>query len=218
MAILRSDIVTNVRELMDDTDIDAASITNAANWFVQELCNNNHLRIMEDSATLSGLDDATTLAFPITMQTMVDLYVTSPTVYNLKELYMPYGEFMKLYADFATATPMKVRQWTDWGNAMRFAAPLDGAHTIKIDFLRKPVKMVSDANECEIPDNYDEMVYLGTKVRLMDVNEDYAEANQERDNKLTPLVTAFVRNESRGQIKTGPVVIRTNRRRTSRDY
>ncbi len=213
MSITRADIVSNVRDLMDDDQLDATLITNAANWFVDELANNNQLRMFEDSDTLTALQAATTLAFPTTMATMISLYTTVPQVYDLTHYYVPYGDFIRRYADFATATQTGAYQWTDFGNGVRFAAPLNAAHTFQCDFIRFPVKMAIDADVCEIPDNYEEMVFIGTKVRIMDINEDYAEANQERTIKLDPLVATFKKNESRGQIKTGPNVMRTNRRR-----
>ncbi len=49
----------------------------------------------------------------------------------------------------------------------------------------------------------------------MEIDEDYAEGDQER-SLLDPLVTTFIRNEARGGGKTKPTVIRTNRRGAQR--
>lgn len=206
-----SDIIASVRRLLQDDQYDAAVITEAANWFVYELFNNNHTRLMEVSTTLEGAAGDTLIDFPDDMVAWTTIYLTVPQVYDLKETYLQYGDFMRSYANFATATPGIARNWTDFGNAIRFAQPLSVSHTLNLDYLREPVPMVSTSDDCEVPLRYAELVAKGSKARVMEIDEDYAEAAQER-NLLSPLVTTFIRNEARGGGKTKPTVIRTNRR------
>lgn len=217
-----TDIITAVRDLLDDDAYDATKITRAANWFVYELANNNRLRMFESSDLLSSISGDTTADFPADMITLISVYATVPQVYDMSGNYVAYGDFMKSYANFATATAAQAYNWTDFGNAMRFSAPLNAAHSFQVDYIREPVPMVDTGDDCEIPDRYEELVCKGTLARVMEINEDYAEASQERDN-LAPLMTTFVRNEGRGQIKTGPNIMRTNRGRAtgynvSRDF
>lgn len=210
----RADIVGWVRDLLVDDQYDEDLITQAANWFVNELCSNNHLRIMENSEELFASQGDTEVEFPDDMKTLIKegFYCTVPRVFDMAEYYTSYGDFMKNYANFASASQSQVRNWTDFGNKARFSAPLNADHTFQCDYLRTPVDMEEDTDECEIPDRYGELVAKGTLARIMEINEDYAEARQERDN-LEPLVTTFIKNESRGGFKTGPNVIRTNRGR-----
>lgn len=208
--ITRADIVSALRDLLSDDQAEAALITRAANWFVDELCNNNHLRIMEASTTMAGVQADTTLDFPTDLVTRINIYLTVPQIYDMENGYISYGDFMKGYANFATATQAQAQIWTDYGNAMRFAAPLNAAHTFHIDYLREPVKMAADADICEIPGRYEELIYKGTLEKLMKINEDYDYASQELEG-LEPLRTTFIRNESRGGGKTRPTIIRTGR-------
>lgn len=210
----RAEIVAAVRDMLDDPDYDADRITRAANWFVYELANNNRLRLFEESDTLSVPSGATTSDFPADMVTLISLYLTSPQTYNLMTNYVEYGQFMNSYANFATATATTLYQWTDFGNAMRFSAPTSAAHTIQVDYIREPVAMEEDGDECEIPDRYMELVCKGALARVMEINEDYAEASQERDN-YAPLMTTFIKNESRGGLKIGPTVMNTRRGRSN---
>lgn len=210
----RTQYVTAVRGLLVDDQYDETLIIQALNWFVYELCNNNHLRIMENSEELTASQGDTELEFPEDMMTLVKegFYLTSPQVIDMGPNYVDYGYFMKNYANFASATQARARVWTDFGNMARFAAPLNADHTFQCDYLREPASMEEDEDECEIPDRYSELVAKGTLARIMEINEDYAEAQQERDN-YAPLMTTFIRNESRGGFKTGPNIVRTNRGR-----
>jgi len=203
-------IIASVRRLLQDDEYDATVITEAANWFVYELFNNNHTRLMETSTTLDGALNDTLVDFPDDMLAWVTIYLTIPQVYDLKHSYQDYGDFMASHANFATASSGQARDWTDFGNAMRFAQPLNGSHTFNLDYIREPVPMEELTDDCEVPGRYIELVAKGTKARVMEIDEDYAEAAQER-TLLDPLVTTFIRNEARGGGKTKPTVIRTNR-------
>lgn len=210
----RADIVGWVRGLLVDDQADEDLITQAANWFVDELCNNNKLRIMEASELLTASAGDTDVELPDDLKTMMKdgFYMTTPQVADMQPGYMNYREFMRSFANFASATAAQLSSWTTFGNTLRFSAPLNVAHEFQLDYYRKPVQMEEDDDECEISDNYQELVSKGTLARMMEINEDYAEASNERGN-LEPLVTAFIRNESRGGLISGPIQINAGRTR-----
>lgn len=210
-----ADIKTSVRQLLQDDQYDGDVIANAANWFVYELFNNNRTRLMEDSTTLTVSAGETTVDFPDNMLAWISIYATAPSVFDMSDNFSEYGAFMTNHAGFATASAARADVWTAYGNAMRFAAPLSVEHTFQVDFVREPVPMEADSDDCEVPDRYAELVARGSKARVMEIEEDYQYAQQERD-LLAPLVTAFIRNEARGGGKTKPTVIRTRRTRNSR--
>lgn len=206
------DIINAVRILLQDDQYDRATIVQAANWFIYELANNNKLRIFEDSDTLDATSGDTTLPFPDNLMAWIEIYATAPSVFQMTDNFREYNPFMGAHANFATATAARASSWTSFNNAMRFAAPLNADHTFQVDFVREPVAMVQDSDDCEIPGRYAELVARGTKARILEIEEDYDYAQQER-NALEPLVTTFIRNESRGGGKTKPTVIRTRRGR-----
>lgn len=209
--------IQSVQKLLQDDQFDPGIITDALNWFVYEVANNNRLRMFEDSDTLESYAGDTSVDFPSDMLAWISVYTTSPQVYSVAESEVDYQDFMRNNANFATSVPARLGAWTAFGNAMRFAAPLNVDHSFQIDYVREPVPMVRANDTCEIPDRYSELVSKGALARVMEVNEDYAEASQERSN-LEPLMTAFIRNESRGGGKTRPNVIRTNRRKRRGDW
>jgi hypothetical protein len=215
--LVGTDIITSVQGLLEDTAYPAATILEAANWYVNELYLTVRTRRMEASEELFPSAGDTELELPDDIQTLLDLTVTSPQAYNLMDNYVEYGDFVRRYPGFATSTASQLRYWTDFANGMRFAAPLDVAHTVHCDYLREPVPMAETTDTCEVKTLYGELVSKGTLARLMEINEDYDEAAVERKN-MKPLVAMFTRNEGRGRIKIGPTVIGTNRGHSRGSY
>lgn len=204
------DIKTGVRGLLVDTDYDETLIAQAANWVIYELFASYRLRMAESSDTLTALLNSTTLDYPSDLLTTIEIYSTSPVIQDMSRFEMNYKDFMATHAGFATATAQRVREWVDYGRAMRFSAPLSEATTFQIDYLRTPDTMEDDGDACELSRIYEELVDKLTLARIMEINEDYAEAQQERSN-AAPLLTTFIRNEARGGGKVGPQKIRQNR-------
>jgi len=220
--MILSDIRFSVRNRLDDTSFDQSTVDEAINFVHDEVFNEHRIRFMETNDDLFVSPNDTTADMPDDMQTLINVHVTSPIVYNILNKYMEYGDFMKAYPGYMTYTPSEVYLWTDFGNAMRFASPVLAATTINIDYLRRPQLLVGDDDISDIPDQYKEMVVLGALARCMERNEDYGEASSERNN-YNALKTTFIRNEGRGGIKLGPTIMRTNRRgrgsyRADRDF
>lgn len=212
--ITLGEIRTAVRRKLDDAQYDAATIDEAANDFQNELFTSHRIRQMEKSAELSVLAGDTSLDMPSDFLTMLELIVfDSSTQYrSIKDDYVGYNEFMRSHANYSIATRQRISRWTDFGNGLRFIAPSNGDYSLALDYLRQPKQMTRDSDKSEIKRVYKELIVLGTLARVMEVNEDYAEGSQERD-KLDGLITTFVRNEGRGQMKIGPNIMNTRRRR-----
>lgn len=208
------DIVDKVRGKLGDTQFDSSLILDAANWFVNQLFFNTQTRMMESNDTLFGSAGDTVIDMPDDFQTYIDSSVISPQIYEMKDYRLEQATFRKRFPGWQAPTTIAgaISYWTDFNNQMRLSQPLLADTTIDIDYCRQPTIMTSLTDTCEVPDLYQELVVLGSLYRCMDTNEDYPEAAQEIGN-LSPLVTAFIASEARGQMRTGPVIIRSNRRR-----
>lgn len=202
-----------VRQNLDDPEYSASTIDAAINWFQFELFNNTRTSLMETSGTLSPTINATNIALPADLQVLTNATVTSPTVYNIWKNKYEQQTFDLYFPNYTVATTSYLYNWCIYGRTMRFSAPLKSNTTIAIDYIRRPVKATDAAPTLEIPDQYEELATLGAQARVMEVNEDFAEAAQIRNN-MEPLVTAFIRNEARGGQTAGPTIIRSNRRRS----
>lgn len=212
MELTLQDIVDGVQGLLQDDQFDESLIRLAANWWVYEMFNDTKTRLMETSDTVTAQAGDTTASYPSDLMHIIGVYVTAPRVFQLSDP-MEYKSFMNNYANFATATRREVSVWTPYGNEMRFSAPVNADTSFQIDYLREPEPMVNMSDVCEVPYRYSELVMKGTLARCMEINEDYEEAAQERDNYASQYTT-FKRNEGRGGGKIGPAsVMRTNRGR-----
>lgn len=216
-------ILQNVRQLvrakLDDMQFDASKVDSAINWFIFELLNNNRISFMEDSTNIPFNQGDTEVSLPADYQVGTNIIVTISGVeaYNIWKNRVEYVDFMSRFPGFSVATQQRIREWTFYGKKIRFSGPSIESGNLFVDYVKRPVKATGDNDVLVIPDNYEEMVVIGATARVMEMNEDYAEAAQERQNN-EPLVTAFIRNEARGQQQAGPLVIRTNRRGRDRDW
>lgn len=206
-----SDVRQSIRSRLDDSQYDQATIDEAINFVQFSIFNEHAIRFMETTDDVYVSAGDTSADLPDDIQTLLNVHLTSPQVYNLLTHYMEYGDFMKAYPGYATYTASQIYTWTDFAGAMRFAAPASTDAVISVDYMRVPALLINDSDVLDIPDNYKEMVVLGGLARCMERNEDYAEASSERNN-YAQLLTGFIAAEGRGQLKAGPTIIRSNRR------
>ena len=203
-----ANIRASVGRKLDDPSFDVATIDEAANDFQFELFNDNRIRFMEKNVQLEVLANATSKDLPTDFMTLINLIVAGRNI--TKTGYISYDDFMQNNPSYATVSPQSINEWTFFGEGIRFAGPVDVSSTLSVDYMRSPAVMTLATDTCELPINCRELMTLGTLVRVMEINEDFNEANDQRD-KLDSLRTAFIRNYGRGWEKTGGVVIKTNR-------
>jgi len=207
------DVRQAVRSNLDDMQYDATKIDQAINWFQNELFNNTRTALMETSATLNLAQGASSVALPTDLQVILDMTVTSPgSAYSINKNKLDSTTFAQRYPDYTGYSQQAASEWAVYGRSLRFSAPVSAATVIRLDYVRRPVPATLNAPTLEAPDQYFELYVLGAQARIMEINEDFAEAAQIRGN-LDPLVTTFIRNEARGGIISGPTIMRSNRRR-----
>lgn len=210
--MLITDVRQAVRSNLDDMQYDGSKIDSAINWFQNELFNNTRTSLMETSTNLLPSAGASEIDLPANLQVMTNLTVTAPTVYSIWGYRTQQQTFDRDFPGFSTYASRALRETSIYGRKLRFSAPLRTNTTIRLDYVRRPA-VASDASpQLEAPDQYFELYVLGAQARVMEVNEDFVEAAQIRQN-LEPLVTTFIRNEGRGGLVAGPRIMRSNRRR-----
>ncbi len=209
-----SEIVTSVRGRLDDQAFSSVTITEAANWLQNDIFSDTRTRIMEASTTINASAGAVVADFPDDFNTIISVYQTSPKTFDLMPMFINHADFVQMFPNYATRASSVIQYWTDFNNQLRFSAPLSTNVVLTMDYIRQPVPMVRDSDVCEIPDQYKEIITRGTLLRVMEQNEDYGEAASERQI-VNALITSFKTSEGRGQVKTGPVIMKSNRRRYS---
>lgn len=213
--MILQDVRQLVRSKLDDLQYDGNKVDSAINWFQFELFNNTRTALMEDDVNIDFLQGDYEISIPSQIQTITEILVvptdTSITPYSIWKYRKEHGDFLQKFPNFMVANQANPREWSFYGRKIRLAAPASFGGKLFVEFIRRPVKAVGDSDLLEIPDNYEELAVIGGTARVMEMNEDYAEAAQERQN-LEPLQTTFIRNEARGSQHTGPTIMRSNRR------
>ena len=210
--MILSDVRQAVRSNLDDMQYDGAKIDMAINWFQNELFNNTRTSLMETTTNLNVAQGASSVPLPADCQLLLNLIVTSSPVRSIWSRQLDTNIFDSTFPNFAGYAQRTADQWTIYGRNIRFSGPVSAATVLRADYVRRPVLATDAAPTLELPDQYFELVVLGAQARVMEVNEDFAEASQIRNN-LDPLVTTFIRNEARGGQVAGPRIMRSNRRR-----
>ena len=206
-------IISGVRSKMNDASLDEDKITTAANDFQNQLFTDHRMAEMEASEDLSLADGESEVEFPDDALNIITITAinSDEQAYPLRKLYIPYEDFMGRFPDWETASENTPLYWTTFGRTIRFANPANADYTIRAEYIRHPEDMAQGSDESAITTTYRQMMVLGVCAILHDQNEDYDYGEQERV-KLDGLIAAWVRNGGRGLARTGPVVMRSNRR------
>jgi len=189
-------LIARVRDKLDDSSYSASKIMDAGSDFISEICSKYKFGFMETTATINVADDATTATLPSDLLTILAMRLTSPHYRDMMRDQMEYTDFMDTYPNWDTTDAMTIFKWTIFANQIRFAAPVDGAHTIKVDYLKEPTRVTEAASEYILPELYDELLVLGALLRVMKDNEDYQEAEQ-REVDLSRLMNNLILREGR---------------------
>ena len=213
----QAEAVARVRLKLDDSAYPEATITQALNDYVNELYTKFKTKLMEKSSTLSVAQGDTTINLPTDYSSLLNLTVLDTSPYLITDKELEYNKFMRDYPAFATYAQAKPYYWTSFANKIRLAYPSNASYTINIDYLRLPVKTSSGSDSYEVPSESDEMVAQGGLVRAMEMNEEYAEAAQER-SKLEDMETSFNLKYGRGPLRSGGTRIRTKLYKRGRNY
>jgi len=196
-------LIARVRDKLDDSSYSESKIMDAGSDFMDEICTKYKFGFMERTGTINVADEDTTATLPTGLSTILSLRLSSPTKRDMMRDQMEYNDFIDTYPNWDTVDPMTIFKWTIFANAIRLAAPVDGAHVIKIDYTIIPTRVSVAANSYQLPDGYDELLVLGALAKIMEDNEDYQEAEQRRI-KFEPLLTTLVMREGRGGRVAGP--------------
>lgn len=217
--LILSDIRTAVRTKLNDETFDADIIDMAVNDFQNQLFTDYRLWQMEDTTNPSLGTGEYEVTIEDDVITFINFSLTDSdgAVHPFKAGFLSYDEFMRQHPDYATATAGRPLHWTRFGSLLRMSCPADATYTLNIDYLREPELMVEDEDEAEVTTTYKQLMVTGALVLVLENNEDYDYAENERA-KLQGLITAFVRNNARGATMTGPIVMKTRRRGRGSDW
>lgn len=204
-----------LKDKLDDTEYDTDVVDGFINDTQRDIFNQFELPFQEKIFT--GTIDAGTLMFrlPVDLALSQSQTVTSPEglQHNIKSGYLDFQTFNERFPTPANNPAGPISYWTSYGGHMLLSQPTDVEYKMTSFYIKTPAKLVQDSDVPEIPEEFEEMLILGTLERIQDRNEDAdlaAVTNQKYVKQLALLVARY------GFRQQGQITMRQPRRNATR--
>ena len=115
-----------------------------------------------------------------------------------------FRDFFSAYPDAINETPGAPSVWTQYAGNILLNAPTDKEYTLNTYYIRKPKVLDQDTSVPEIPEEFSELLILGSLMRVHDRNEDsdlYDKVAGQYERQLNSLVNRYGFRDATGPIK-----------------
>lgn len=214
------DIRSAVRLRLDDDGIEDATIDMCANEAQYELLSDKKIRFMEATEPIALAEGEYSIEMPKLVREIYRVSVTDDATNKITPITDNESDadsFWDNFPSYETAPAKAPSEWTIDGDYILFSAPADKDYTVTIKYLRYPSTMVRENDYCEMPLYDKELMILSTMRRIMRMNEDYEEGDEEQ-KKIDRLFRIFLANNAKGSGSSKVKVIKSNRRRSRQGY
>jgi hypothetical protein len=212
MAYTLSQLVTDVRGKLDDTNFSSTLIKDFINDTQRYIVNKHHFKFMEDTYTQVLTIDDYEYALGADVEVIESLRITSPSgkEVDITDGYLTYIEFDQkhpLPSEDDSNTP---DSWTIREDQLFLYPKPDAAYTLTIRYQKKPTTLSSDSDVPEVPERFKELLVLGALVRAHKYNDNYDIAQAEQATLDELLLDAVSKTYTR---QNRPTIMRVNGRR-----
>lgn len=199
---------------LDDEEYDPDVIDRFINDTQRDIFNQYELSFQEKIFSGTIPAGATMFRFPTDVAQIQSQVITGPdgTQRNIRDYYMKFREFNQSFPTPGSSTAGAVGYWTLYAGNMLTSAPTDQEYTMTIYYIKKPKTLTVGTEVPEIPEEFGELLVLGTLQRVQQRNEDYDLAAQtalEYQRLLNLLVNRYGTRISDGPIKMKNRQVRT---------
>jgi len=207
MAYIVSDLQTKLKTQIGDPNLDSTVMLDALNYTQQAIFGTFDTTLnsaQQTNAVATGANILTS-ALPTDLQRISSLYISSPTAYakNLTSYFVPIKDFRELYPNAGTDSG-SLQEWSFW-TSVEFAVDSVVDVVIKIDYVKYVPILSASTDIPTIPQPYEELLLLGSKMRIYEQKEDFDYAGQ-FNSRYADLVEAFIRRYSTRQVDVQMVV------------
>lgn len=215
MAYQLSDIVTRVRQRIDDTSYDSTEIKNYLNDTIRDVFNEYRLPLMQTSQNYtlntSSSDITNGSGLPSNFVQAIKLTVT--TSGQEKDVtWIDYKELIERYADpdDTTLNPAAAPSYVyKFGTTIKVFPKPDSAYTVTLYYIKEPTALANDSDVPEIPSEFEELLVVGAAYRCLQVKDNYDQAGI-LENKYMELLDKLVARYSQTQVGSAKIM-RINR-------
>jgi len=207
MSYIFEDLKTKLKTQVGDPNLDSTVSGDAINHTQQSIFGDFDITLNSATQTNAVAAGANTLtsAMPTDFQRVSSLYISAPAALatDLTEDFVKVRDFRKRFPDAGTYTgPLK--EWT-YFTSIEFAVLASTAVTMKLDYIKTVPILSATSDVPVIPESFEELLLLGSKIRIYEQKEDFDYAAQFR-NRYADLLEAFVTRYSTRQVDNQVVV------------
>jgi len=212
MANTLATIRQTVKDRLVDQNFSSALIDQFINDEQREILNYYDLPFNRATVVHTLVQGASQFDLPVGHQKTKILRITAPESYDtdVTRFYLPYGKFREAFQETSGYSESIPRWWTIYNNEIIFAWDSDRTFTFQHDYLKAATALEDDADEPDIPEEFQEVLVLGALVRCYETNDDNDIA-QYQQGKKNLLVAALLKRFSPQQSGKVDVLRNTNR-------
>jgi len=178
MAYTCSDIISQVNNRLKDASIGNSVLLQFINDTNREICNRYQWDFMQSvtSFTTTASDDSYTLASVASdLQKLVSLRITDPADAEIWLQPLTASEFDRKIADATSETEGTPEYYYLWDDTLYLFPIPDATYTISVRYVKVPTTLES-SDQPDIPEEFQEVVMLGTLYRAMQTNDNFDQA------------------------------------------
>lgn len=178
MAYTANDIIGRVQTRLKDSSISTSVLLQLLNDTNREVCNRYMLDFMQSSTTFNTVDSTASYALSTIaadLQQLTSLRITSPDNNERWLQPMTAEDFDRFIADPASESEGSPEKYYLWDNTVYLYPIPDDAYTIAVRYIKTPTT-VESGDQPDIPEEYQEILTLGTLYRAMQINDNFDQA------------------------------------------
>lgn len=178
MAYTANDIIGRVQTRLKDSSISTSVLLQLLNDTNREVCNRYMLDFMQSSTTFNTV--ASTASYALStiaadLQQLTSLRITSPDNNERWLQPMTAEDFDRFIADPTSESEGAPSKYYLWNDTVYLYPVPDDAYTIAVRYIKTPTT-VESGDQPDIPEEYQEILTLGTLYRAMQINDNFDQA------------------------------------------
>lgn len=178
MSYTANDIIGRVQTRLKDSSISTSVLLQLLNDTNREVCNRYMLDFMQSSTTFNTVDSTASYALSTIaadLQQLTSLRITSPDNSERWLQPMTAEDFDRFIADPTSESEGSPEKYYLWDNTVYLYPVPDDAYTIAVRYIKTPTT-VESGDQPDIPEEYQEILTLGTLYRAMQINDNFDQA------------------------------------------
>lgn len=202
---------------LDDEEFDPTIVDRFINDTQRDIFNQYELSFQEKIFEGTLPATSTIFALPKDLAQLQSAVITDPTddIVDIMSKYINFRDFNKAFPKPSANESGAIENWTSYAGNMLLSRATDIDYKLTVYYIKKPTKLESNTQVPEIPEEFSELLVLGTYIRCLKRNEDFDMAvyvESEYNNMLDLLVSRYGFRKANGAIKMKNRQIKTRSR------